>query len=163
MFELTDTLTYAVPVMLSILTAKTIADWLEPQWIYDLVIESVSHSYVPSINTDLSCSLSQLPYLDAKHEYQWGNLLASDMVQLSTFLPRKMTYYELQTDRFVEVVRLDEQNTVKRLRDKLRDALSAGYADSGFPILYRDSRGLRVAGYIGMNELEHALGMFSDL
>ena len=39
MFELTDTLTYAVPVMLSVLVAKTVADALEPKGIYDLVIE----------------------------------------------------------------------------------------------------------------------------
>ena len=41
MFELTDTLTYAVPVMLSVLVAKTVADALEPKGIYDLVIEWV--------------------------------------------------------------------------------------------------------------------------
>src|ERR1700679_612699 len=52
MFELTDTLTYAVPIMLSVLVAKTFADALEPKGIYDLVIE-----------------LNQLPYLDAKHGY----------------------------------------------------------------------------------------------
>lgn len=39
MFELTDTLTYTVPVMLSVLVAKTVADALEPKGIYDLVIE----------------------------------------------------------------------------------------------------------------------------
>lgn len=39
MFELTDTLTYTVPVALAILTAKTVADALEPKGIYDLVIE----------------------------------------------------------------------------------------------------------------------------
>ena len=39
MFELTDTLTYAVPVMLAVLVAKTVADALEPKGIYDLVIE----------------------------------------------------------------------------------------------------------------------------
>ena len=39
MFELTDTLTYAVPVMLSVLVAKTIADSIEPKGIYDLAIE----------------------------------------------------------------------------------------------------------------------------
>lgn len=42
MFELTDTLTYAVPVMLSVLVAKTVADALEPKGIYDLVIECVA-------------------------------------------------------------------------------------------------------------------------
>lgn len=39
MFELTDTLTYAVPVMLAVLVAKTVADALEPKGIYELVIE----------------------------------------------------------------------------------------------------------------------------
>lgn len=63
MFELTDTLTYAVPIMLSVLVAKTVADALEPKGIYDLVIE-----------------LQGLPYLDYKHEYTWGNLQLSDVV-----------------------------------------------------------------------------------
>lgn len=66
MFELTDTLTYAVPVMLSVLVAKTVADALEPKGIYDLVIE-----------------LNQLPYLDSKHEYLWGNLQIVDAVRAS--------------------------------------------------------------------------------
>lgn len=39
MFELTDTLTYAVPVMLAVLVANTVADALEPKGIYDLGIE----------------------------------------------------------------------------------------------------------------------------
>ncbi len=39
MFELTNTLTYAVPVMLAILVAKSVADAIEPKGIYDLVIE----------------------------------------------------------------------------------------------------------------------------
>ena len=45
MFELTDTLTYVVPVMLSVLVAKTVADSLEPKGIYDLVIESVAQCF----------------------------------------------------------------------------------------------------------------------
>lgn len=45
-------LTYTVPVMLGVLTAKTVADAIEPRSIYDLVIE-----------------LADLPYLDAKLEY----------------------------------------------------------------------------------------------
>lgn len=66
MFELTDTLTYAVPVMLAVLVAKTVADALEPKGIYDLVIE-----------------LNQLPYLDSKHEYLWGNVEINDVVRTS--------------------------------------------------------------------------------
>jgi H+/Cl- antiporter ClcA len=41
MFELTGTLSYVIPVMLSVLVAKTVADALEPKGIYDLVIECV--------------------------------------------------------------------------------------------------------------------------
>lgn len=63
MFELTDTLTYAVPVMLAVLVAKGVADALEPKGIYDLVID-----------------LSQLPYLDSKIEYLWGKLTICDVV-----------------------------------------------------------------------------------
>ena len=48
MFELTDTLTYAVPIMLSVLVAKTVADALEPKGIYDLVIECVQRATAPS-------------------------------------------------------------------------------------------------------------------
>lgn len=68
MFELTDTLTYVVPIMLSVLVAKTVADVLEPKGIYDLVIE-----------------LNQLPYLDTKHEYLWGNLQINDVVCLAEY------------------------------------------------------------------------------
>ncbi|KAF8633290.1 hypothetical protein AX17_004465 [Amanita inopinata Kibby_2008] len=131
MFELTDTLTYAVPVMLSVLVAKTVADALEPKGIYDLVID-----------------LNQLPYLDSKHEYLWGNLQINDV-----------------TVRDVEVIRLDGKNTVKSLRDQLLNLMSSGHDDSGFPILRRDTDdqdGMRLVGYIGANELEHALSIVAD-
>ncbi|KAH9944710.1 chloride channel [Amylocystis lapponica] len=128
MFELTDTLTYAVPVMLSVLVAKTVADALEPKGIYDLVIE-----------------LSQLPYLDAKHVYVWGNLEINDV-----------------TDRDVDVIRVDHENTVKSLRDQLQSLITAGNSDSGFPILRGDEDGSRMVGYIGASELEHALSIVAD-
>ena len=40
---------------------------------------------------------------------------------------------------------------------------SSGADDSGFPILRRDMNddGMRMVGYIGSNELEHALSPFS--
>ncbi|TFY72949.1 hypothetical protein EVG20_g64 [Dentipellis fragilis] len=128
MFELTDTLTYAVPVMLSVLVAKTVADALEPKGIYDLVIE-----------------LAQLPYLDGKQEYLWGHLQISDVA-----------------DRDVEVIRVDHANTVKSIRDQLQQLVSTGYYDSGFPILREDEGGPRLVGYIGANELEHALSIVAD-
>ncbi|KAG6845930.1 hypothetical protein H0H87_000736 [Tephrocybe sp. NHM501043] len=130
MFELTDTLTYAVPVMLAVLVAKTVADALEPKGIYDLVIE-----------------LNQLPYLDSKHEYLWGNLQINDV-----------------TARDVEVIRLDRENTVGSLRDQLVTLMQSENDDSGFPILRRDTNqgGLRMVGYIGASELEHALSLVAD-
>ncbi|KAG1751594.1 chloride channel [Suillus paluster] len=130
MFELTDTLTYAVPVMLSVLVAKTVADALEPKGIYDLVIE-----------------LSQLPYLDAKHEYLWSNLSIKEVA-----------------DRDVDVIRVDRHNTVESLRDQLQSLLNAEHDDSGFPILRpnRDGDGMRMIGYIGASELEHALAVVAE-
>lgn len=63
MFELTGTLTYAVPVMLAVLVARTVADALEHKGIYDLVME-----------------FSGLPYLDAKEEHTWFNVSILDAV-----------------------------------------------------------------------------------
>ncbi|KAI0275532.1 chloride channel [Russula aff. rugulosa BPL654] len=130
MFELTDTLTYAVPVMLAVLVAKTVADSLEPKGIYDLVIE-----------------LSKLPYLNAKHQHLWGAFTVSDV-----------------TDRDVEVIDVGNSNTVHTLRDQLARLVRAGYADTGFPILETDAANgkSRMLGFIGGNELEHALSIVAD-
>ncbi|TFK25687.1 voltage-gated chloride channel [Coprinopsis marcescibilis] len=130
MFELTDTLTYAVPVMLSVLVAKTVADALEPKGIYDLVIE-----------------LSQLPYLDYKSDYVWGHLQIPDVIS-----------------KEIPSIRVDEKNTVQSLSDRLIDLISTGAHDMGFPILRPDAHdeGTRLVGYIGANELEHALSIVAD-
>lgn len=130
MFELTDTLTYAVPVMFAVLVAKTLADALESKGIYDLVID-----------------FQQLPYLDAKHDYLWGNVQVSEVMS-----------------RDVPAIKLDGKHTVETLRDMLVAASVAGDGDSGFPILRRDaeSDGYRMVGYIGANELEHALTLVAD-
>lgn len=133
MFELTGTLTYSVPVMLSVLVARTVADGLEHKGIYDLVIE-----------------FSGMPYLDAKEEHTWQGVSIIDAV-----------------DTGVEVISLDEQNTVQSLRQKLeRLALLAGNPDGGFPIVVDDNAGRfkssghpkrRLVGYIAAQELEHGL------
>ncbi|KAJ7680391.1 chloride channel [Mycena polygramma] len=131
MFELTDSMTYTVPLMLSILVAKTLADALEPKGIYDLVIE-----------------LNQLPYLDSKHEYLWGSLQVNDV-----------------TVRDVEAIRLGQPNTVRSLIEQLQALLSSGNDDGGFPILRKDAEdhdSWRMLGYIGANELEHALSIVAD-
>jgi chloride channel 3/4/5 len=137
MFELTGTLTYSVPVMLSVLVARTIADGLEHKGIYDLVLE-----------------FSGLPYLDAKEEHTWQGVSIVDA---------------LDTD--VEVIDVDEGNTVASLREKLEHlALVTRNPDGGFPIVCSRSSSTsntfslstgsprrRLVGYIAAQELEHGL------
>lgn len=74
--------------------------------------------------------------------------------------PHFCVYLSLQTERDVDVIRVDESNTVKSLRDKLQSLLNSGNDDSGFPILRPDDRESRLVGYIGASELEHALSTF---
>ncbi|KAG8987989.1 hypothetical protein FRB90_003038, partial [Tulasnella sp. 427] len=124
MFELTNSLSYVVPIMLAVLVGKTVADAIEPKGIYDLVI-----------------TLAQLPYLDHKQEYLWGAYQITDIA-----------------DRSVPVIQSDQENTVKSLFDKLQEAVSTGIVE-GFPLITDDRK---VIGYIGTNELEHALAQVAD-
>ncbi|KAK8854828.1 hypothetical protein IAR55_003567 [Kwoniella newhampshirensis] len=148
MFELTSTLNYVVPVMLGVLVAKTVAGALEKKGIYDLVID-----------------LNQLPYLDSKREYLWGSRRASTIA-----------------NRSVPVLRTDKQHTVRSLTGKLLELVRLGMADSGFPVLVKEQTAsptggmgldggmvsgrerscLRIVGFLGMSELEHALAELSD-
>lgn len=64
--ELTSSLDYAVPVALAILVAKTVADLIESEGIYDLVINSKA-----------------LPFLDPKKEYRFKNMTVADVVSLT--------------------------------------------------------------------------------
>ena len=65
----------------------------------------------------------------------------------------------LQTDRDVEAIHLNGENTVKSLRDQLQGLIVMDNSDSGFPIVRSDDGGSRMVGYIGASELEHALSM----
>jgi chloride channel 3/4/5 len=75
-----------------------------------------------------------------------------------------ITFYHAlcQIDRDVDVIRVHRRNTVRSLRDQLQALVCSGNGDSGFPILRGgdDEDSLRMIGYIGANELEHALSMF---
>ncbi|ODN78803.1 hypothetical protein L202_04354 [Cryptococcus amylolentus CBS 6039] len=154
MFELTSTLNYVVPVMLGVLIAKTVADGLEKKGIYDLVID-----------------LNQLPYLDSKNEYLWGSRRASTVA-----------------DRSTPHLRADKPHTVRSLTGKLLELVRLGLEDTGFPVLVkevtsgggnsgggglglgleggvnsgRERSCLRVVGFLGINELEHALTELAD-
>jgi|SRR5712672_106933 len=70
---------------------------------------------------------------------------------LSKILPPQM-------DRAVGVIDIGRSNTACTLRDQLAKLVAAGYADTGLPILRIDDSGRsRMLGFIGGNELEHAL------
>jgi chloride channel 3/4/5 len=102
----------------------------------------------------LTKSLNQLPYLDAKHEYLWGSRMVSEIA-----------------DRDVPTLRVDKPHTVRSLTGKLLELARLGLADTGFPLLVKepimeDGRQFgcfRVVGFLGMNELEHALCKFCHL
>ncbi|KAJ3896879.1 chloride channel [Lentinula edodes] len=132
MFELTDTLSYTIPIMIAVLCAKTTADALEEKGIYELVID-----------------VARLPYLDCKKTFLWGDRQIADVII-----------------RDVDVIRLDQDNTVKSLRDKLQVSLQDdGNQDAVFPILRADDHdedSTRLVGVIGARELEHALCIVAD-
>jgi chloride channel 3/4/5 len=69
--------------------------------------------------------------------------------------------FSAQTDRQVDTIQVDQENTVTSLRDQLLSLVSVE-EDAGFPILRQEESGLRMVGYIGANELEHALSIVAD-
>ncbi|GAA5823615.1 hypothetical protein JCM3770_000699 [Rhodotorula araucariae] len=130
-FELTGTLTYSVPTMLAVLVAKTVADWIEPRSIYDLVIE-----------------VADLPYLDAKTEYIHdstpGDILDADAPTISlaahntvgSLRAKLAALYAAGTASGFPLVAPD-------------DGLGAGSGASG----------QRMYAYLASKELEHGLAL----
>jgi chloride channel 3/4/5 len=102
----------------------------------------MAHTFVIS-----PCSLNQLPYLDSKHEYIWGGRRVLEVA-----------------DSESPHLRADKSHSVRSLTGKLLELARLGLADTGFPVLVKEGSGhgkLRVVGFLGMNELEHALGELS--
>ena len=67
------------------------------------------------------------------------------------------------------MLRADKTHTVRSLTGKLLELVRLGLADTGFPVLVKEAvpdadgrhySGMRVVGFLGMNELEHALCEF---
>ncbi|KAK4050514.1 hypothetical protein OIO90_005097 [Microbotryomycetes sp. JL221] len=127
MFELTGSLTYSVPVMLGVLTAKTVADAVEPRSIYDLVLE-----------------VAELPYLDSKIEYTHQSTVAEVMDSKAPFI-------SLDDDNTFESIRakvaaLYAEGTGSGF------PIVAIEREHG-----NGTAGLRCYGYIACKELEHGL------
>ncbi|KAG4306003.1 hypothetical protein PORY_000913 [Pneumocystis oryctolagi] len=107
MFELTGSLSYVMPFMLSILVSKWVADAIEPQGIYDLLID-----------------LNEYPYLDTKSKYTFSSYL-------SELLPPPITVYYTTID-----LSSNHTVLYTKLRDMLEYVKNEGYIDGGFPIVY---------------------------
>ncbi|EMR11796.1 hypothetical protein PNEG_00222 [Pneumocystis murina B123] len=107
MFELTGSLSYVMPFMLSILVSKWVADAIEPQGIYDLLID-----------------LNEYPYLDTKSKYTFSSYL-------SELLPPPITVYHTTID-----LSFNSTVSYTKLRDMLKYVKNEGYIDGGFPIVY---------------------------
>lgn len=93
--------------------------------------------------SDLVIAASDLPFLDAKTEYTHDATPADIM-------DTEATVIELNSP----------ENTIGALRDLVADLYESG-AGGGFPIVTSDAveGEKRIVGYIGLSELDHALGL----
>lgn len=77
-----------------------------------------------------------------QYEYLWGANSLADVMNTRS-----------------DVIRADHESTVGVLQEKLNRVEEE---DSGFPILLKEDGMSKAIGYIGNNELEHALSTFSS-
>lgn len=100
-----------------------------------------------------------MPFLNTKAEYLWDSYEVNDIVRRSEIWLMPYNWRFTQTGQDVDIIRVDQKNTVETLRDQLQKLLVSGHDDAGFPVLARakDDGGSRLVGYIGASELEHAL------
>lgn len=89
MFELTDTLTYTMPVMLGVLVAKTVADALEPKGIYELVIECVKSRllFCPLSHVLIQNPGSRSSRTSTRNTNSYGGAIPSAMPYARNFSP----------------------------------------------------------------------------
>jgi chloride channel 3/4/5 len=107
-FELTGSLTYVMPIMVSILVSKWVSEAIEKQGIYDLVINLNNH-----------------PYLDSKRSY----LFTSTFADLCTPVSE-------DTRNIIDVTG-GKDIAASALRDKVDWLKGIGARDGGFPIIKR--------------------------
>lgn len=106
MFELTGTLSYVLPVMLAVMVSKWVADALELEGIYDLVID-----------------LNGLPYLNNKREYI-HTMAVVDICEREG------------SGSGGECIHVDDPITASELVMLLDSLVDSGYAlDGGFPLI----------------------------
>ncbi|KAJ9123318.1 hypothetical protein QFC22_001517 [Naganishia vaughanmartiniae] len=129
--ELTSTLDYVVPVALTVLIAKTVADALESDGIYDLVI-----------------NMNSFPFLDSKKDHHFDRRDAVEIADVN--LPY------LRVDDYHTVASLHKQvDNLKALG--YSDGSFPCLTSQGS---HRDQQ-LHVVGILALNELQHVLGELS--
>jgi len=106
-FELTGSLTYVIPIMLSILVSKCVSEFIEKQGIYDLVINLNNH-----------------PYLDSKRSYLFTSTFA-DLCTSQSLDERNIIDLTARKDILA-----------KNLREKVNFFKEIGARDGGFPIIH---------------------------
>ena len=111
MFELTGSLTYVMPIMVSILISKWVSEAITPQGIYDLVI-----------------NLNQHPYLDSKKRY----IFTSTFADLCT--PQSE-----DSRNCIDVTNGGKDIAARVLREKVEWLKEVGGRDGGFCIVREGS------------------------
>lgn len=116
-------------------------NYVVPVMLAVLVAKTIADGLEKKGIYDLVIDLNQLPYLDSKHEYLWDQRRVVDLA-----------------DPDVPTLRADKAHTVRSLTGRLLELARKGMGDTGFPVLIKEGTDrIRVVGFLGMNELEHAL------
>ena len=134
MFELTGELEYVIPYMIGILVAKWVADWLEPEGVYDLAQTVLGH-----------------PFLDGEHALKIAQRKGQTVEQV------------VPPERTVKEITLEVPTTglvpLKVLHERLAMLKRRGLMDAGL-VLVRQGR---LLGYLSETELEGGLAELEAL
>lgn len=134
MFELTGELEFIVPNMIGIMVAKWVADWLEPEGVYDLAQSVLGHPFLD---------------LDASHK-----LVARRQYLVSELIPPEQTMRQITCE-------VSESGYVQygMLAKKLDQLKARGLMDAGLVLV---QNGGMLVGYLAEGELEYGLGVLGQ-
>ncbi len=147
-------MSYSIPTAISVLVAKSVADAIEPEGIYDAIIR-----------------MNQFPYLDAKKTHIFGNHQVADVVSLvlqeCTISLTDSRLVSLQVDSILPILKINEGHTVFQLVQKLDELLRLDHIDGSLTCVFEyevdDELALGVMGLLSVNDLQHALGESASL
>ncbi|KAI4641748.1 hypothetical protein J4E93_007846 [Alternaria ventricosa] len=133
MFELTGQLSYTVPSMLAILTAKWVADAISSEGVYDLAQSLLSH---PFLDPDTALSIVR------RHK-----------ACVEVLIPPQRTMDDITVH-----VPTSNKVALTLLKEKLDALRERGLMDAGLVLVQKNGGGVEVLqGYISQSELEFGL------